>query len=567
MKIVAIDIGSYSVKVAEIRSANQGIQLFGFQEYPLSTEPTKDKDIEILEILRRIDSQYINDTEVTYVGGLPAHQVSVHRLAQPPAPRFKILESIPYVLADLSPLDPEEALHDIRILKSHPNGHDILAIAAKKENISKALQKFTDAGIEPTILTVQGLTANNIFENIFAAPVKDPQPLEFNDLDFEDEGPTDDSDVSVAKDFAPGEVVLNLGHTSTTMLVRKDGGLAECREISWGGHDLVTGICNEYKIHYREALQMLHKSGILILKEKSPSPELNRLSDALKKAMVPLLKELQISLLEVKSKYTLQVRAIGLLGGTSRLRNIGPYLTQNLQIACNPVSSVHQFPEINFKNEGSPISHMIALGMGLEGVRKPRNPALDLRKGEFSLSNENLKVFFERWSYSLQLMGLAFIAVLTWSILRSQWSYQLSELALDKMKTVGSQVTGLPKVQANIPRLNAYIRSSADRMDILKKLQNFKDYKQASYYLRELHARAPGRKQLTLDITSLNINNNKMIITGQATSTAQLLGLEDILKGLSSQSRIARREVTGGPRDGATTFMYEINIRPLAARN
>lgn len=577
MKIVGIDVGTYSIKVVEIKNSNQHITVQSMQEYPLSVDPTKDKALEIIEILRKISEQHSGDTETHFACGVPSRLVSIHRMIQPPAPRFKILESIPFALADVSPLDPDDALHDVRILKTHPNGHEVLAIATRREHVKQALQTFNDGGIDPQVLTVQGLATNNIFENIFAAPLKDPTPVEFDDLDMDDEGggstsshkssaATAADSEEVTKEFSAGESILILGHTSTTLIVRREGELIECREISWGGHDLITAICNEYKIHYLEGLQMLQKSGVVLLKDQSPSPDLTKLSNTLKVAMLPLLKELQISLLEIKSKYRVQVRAVGLLGGTSRLRNIGPYLTQHLQIATNVISGIHQFPELNFKAENAPIAHMTALGVALEGLRKPRNPALDLRKQEFSIANENLKIFFDRWSYTLRLLGVSFILILAWGIMRSNWSFELSELALRKMKDVGSEATGLPKAQANVSNLNRYIRDSQRRQDLLEKLQNLENYQQASYFLRELHNKVPPRGRLKIDIDSLNIGDRKLFISGRAESTAQLLSLEEALRALSSQNKISKRVVSGSNAEGQTPFEYEININPLPKR-
>lgn len=563
MKVIGIDIGSYSIKVVEVKNSNQNISILGMQEYPLSVDPTKDNSLEIIEALRKISSHYAGDPEVSYVCGIASRNVSIHKLIQPPAPRFKILESIPFALADLSPLDPDDAVHDIRVLKTHPNGHEVLAVAARREHVATALHRFSDGGIEPSILTVQGLATNNIFDNVFAPPLKDPTPVEFDDFDPEAETPAASAAELSPKEFTAGEAVLIMGHTSTTLLIRQEGELVECREISWGGHDLIIAICNEYKVHYLEGLQMLHKSGIYVLKDKSPSAELNRLSNTLKQATIPILKELQISLLDVKSRSQVQVRAMGLLGGSSKVRNLGAYLTQHLQIATNLITSVHQFPELNFKSDHPPVAHMTALGMALEGLRKPRNPALDLRKQEFSLTNENLKVFFERWSYTLRLLAVVFVVMVAWGITRSNWSYELSELALRTMKDTGSQATGLPKAQANVSRLQRHIRESEQRQAVLEKLQNLENYQQASYFLRELHNRAPARGRLKIDIEHLNINNNILFIKGKAESTAQLLGLEDALKNLSAQNKIANRVVSQSDQEGKTPFEYEININPL----
>lgn len=562
MKIVGIDIGSYSLKVAEISSQGSNIQIVGFQDYQLSLDPKSDKDIEILEILRKIKDQYRSEPDTIFVGGLPTQMTSIHRLAQPPAPRFKLLESIPYVLADITPFDPEATIHDIKILSSHPNGFDVLAVASKKENVSALLQKFEDAGVDPKILSVSGLSLNNLFEDIFAAPQKISTPIDFDDELMDDEDSTNEVPVET-KSFDPAEALLVIGHKSSTLLIRSLGCLIECREISFGGHYLIEALCTEYRIHYKEGANLLKKSGVLILKDKGPSEDLDRLSNTLKKALTPFIKELQISLLEVKSKYKVQTQALGLMGGTSQLRNLGPYLTQNLQIASNTLSSLKQFPEMSFKEaQATQLSVLVSLGLALEGAKKPRNPAIDFRKKEFSVKNEGLRQFYDKWSYALRLSTLSFVLVLSWSMTRTRWATQLSEAALDKMKTVGAEITGLKKIQINSSRINKYIKSADERVRIVEKLKSIKDYKQASYYLRELHDQAPSNERLKMDIDFLDITTKTLSIRGKVASVAQLLSLEEILKSLSSDKKLNRKNVSGTDQDGKTVFDYEFKINP-----
>lgn len=560
MKSIGIDIGAYSIKVAEITATSKSVQLAGFREYHLSQDPAADKDIEVLEILRQIQKQNSTTADVVYVAGLPTVQASLHRLAQPPAPRFKLLESLPYVLADLTPLDPDETIYDLKILKSHPNGFDSLAVAAKKSVIKKRLQAFKDAGIEPKILSVEGVALNNVFENVFGNIEKVPTPLVFED-EFEEH---DEKIPSAPESYTQGEALLEIGHSSSILLVRSAGGLVEVREISFGAHHLIDALCQEYRIHYKEAINLLQNQGVIAIGKNDLSKDIIRLSDTIKKALQPFLTQLKISLLEIKSHRKVHVTGLGLLGGGSQLKNLGPFITQNIQVAANTLSGLYQFPELNFQAGNSKqLNVVVALGLALEGVKKPKNPALNLRRKEFAIKNKNLQAFVEKWSYTLQLVAVSFVILLIWTFLRGDWAIQLADKSLDQMKTEGSLITGLVKAQVSTSKLNQYIRSAEQKADLITKLKKLKNYKQAAFYLRQLHDQAPSKQRLALDVEDLSINNQKLALKGSVGSTSQLLALEELLKDLSVNSKLENRRVLETNEKGRTPFSYEIQIHPL----
>lgn len=558
MKSIGIDIGTYSIKVAEVNYSSKSFQLAGFKEYHLSLDPSVDKDIEILEILRQIYEQNKFIPELTYVAGLPTLKTSIHRLAQPPAPRFKLLESIPFVLADLSPLDPDDAIYDLKILKTHPNGFDALAVAAKKAVIKKRLQIFRDANIDPKILSVEGVALNNVFENVFGNIEKTPLPIAFEDDFFENK------DEAAAESFAQGEALLEIGHTSSILLVRSQGGLCEVRELSFGGHDLIDAICKEYRIHYKEAAAVLVNTATLALSKSNIPNDVLRLSETLKSALEPFATQLKLSLLEIKSKRNVHVVGLGLLGGGSQLKNLGPYLTQQLQIAANTISGLHQFPEFTFQGDNvKQLNVIVALGLALEGVKRPKNPAINLRRKEFAIKNKNLEAFVEKWAYGFKILAVAFVVLMTWTYFRDQWAMQLSELSLQQMQKEGASVTGLKPVQISMGRLEKYIRSAEEKAEIIEKLKGLKNYKQAAYYLRSLHDQAPSKSRLSIDIDQLQIKDQNLTLKGRAKSTTQLLALEELLKSLSVKGSLDERKVFDTNPQGETPFNYQIRIHPI----
>ena len=95
MRSLGIDIGHFSVKIAEVEAANKSFTLTRLDEFPLSTDPTKDTDIEVLDILRNLAQQY-DSAHTTFVFSLPQEQVVLRNREFPFRERHKILKSIPF---------------------------------------------------------------------------------------------------------------------------------------------------------------------------------------------------------------------------------------------------------------------------------------------------------------------------------------------------------------------------------------------------------------------------------------------------------------------------------------
>lgn len=94
MKSIGVDIGSSSVKIAEIETSNTGYALTRFAEFPLSTDPGRDNQLEIIEILRRVAGQ--SDLHHTrFVFGVRQGQVSTRLKHFPFKERHKVLKKSP----------------------------------------------------------------------------------------------------------------------------------------------------------------------------------------------------------------------------------------------------------------------------------------------------------------------------------------------------------------------------------------------------------------------------------------------------------------------------------------
>ena len=75
MMSVGVDIGSYSIKVAEVEITSKSYIIRKVYEFPLSLDLTKDKKIEIIDTLRTLFQQY-NFEKTHFVFAVPQKSVS-----------------------------------------------------------------------------------------------------------------------------------------------------------------------------------------------------------------------------------------------------------------------------------------------------------------------------------------------------------------------------------------------------------------------------------------------------------------------------------------------------------
>ena len=111
MKIFGVDLGTYSVKVAEMDVTARGYVLSGFHEFALSLDPQKDKSLEVIEALRKL-SAASDPSNTKWVLGVSQSNVSVHFNRFPFKERQKILKSLAFELEDEIPLDIDETIFD-----------------------------------------------------------------------------------------------------------------------------------------------------------------------------------------------------------------------------------------------------------------------------------------------------------------------------------------------------------------------------------------------------------------------------------------------------------------------
>lgn len=562
MRVVGLDIGSYSIKLAELSVSGSLSSVIKLEEYPLSQKPGTDYELEVISTLKQVLSAYSREY-THFVLGLSQEQLSIRSLFFPFKERFKILKSLPFELEDEIPFPAMECVFDAKMTGLYPNGSRVLAVASPKQHVRSAIDLAKDLQFEPHLISLEAFALNNLFENISAPLPQLDLPLDELD-DEDDDGESDKSkknEINETLSYEPGEGILNIGHRSSIFIVRSKGTLVDARRIEWGGYNFSHALAKRNKIQISEASEVIRASkGLILNKEQGNSTDWE-LSEALSEEVTKLGQILRLTVLETQGSHLVDIKGIGLMGGLANMANLGAKITQEVQIPCNKIVKIKHYPELDFKNSAhGEISMGVALGLAMEALRKPKNPAVNFLKGEFASDSSYLKKFWEDWGFYAQLGLLAFVLFVVYANLRMTWSDENALLARSKMKSTAQKALGMTKSQATEAKLSRFLSSISKREKTKTDILNLNTNKSALFVLREVSKRT---RKGQFDLNEFFVRNNEVTIDGQSRSRTAIDQLELRLKTLA-KGKVRRTRSNSRVKPGSTGFRitFKTNVKP-----
>ncbi|MBC86663.1 MAG: fimbrial assembly protein [Bdellovibrionaceae bacterium] len=227
-KIVGLDIGTNSVKVAELDVSKNSatLQKFGILEAPptsVSAGDIVDAGIYGDAVLSLLQNQKIK-TKPT-CAGMWGSSVIVKKISIPQMEKKFVAEQIRWEAEQYIPFDISEVNLDYAFLKESSAGYDnmdVLLVAARKEQIIKYVEIIETAGQVVSIIDVNGFALANCFTFNYG-PAKDPV------------------------------AVLNIGSQYTNFVVISGEDLIFCRDIPVGGQFYTVDIQKSLNVSLTEA--------------------------------------------------------------------------------------------------------------------------------------------------------------------------------------------------------------------------------------------------------------------------------------------------------------------------
>ncbi len=539
MRSIGIDIGTLSIKVADVELSGRSVILREFLEIPYSLDVSQDKRIEILSALNRIASSY-DPHQAKFVVAVSQDRVSTRHKNFPFREKVKILKSLPFELEDEIPFDQDKSIFDAKILMFRGTSADVIACATPKKYVEDLVSLTNEGGLDPDVVSTDGFALTNLFTNWWGAPPEQ----------------------EVAGETTGVDLYLHLGHSKTILMVLQNNVLLETRSIKMGGLEIVKAIQKTYEISYAEALKGLQEKGFVLTKNDGASKDQVTFSNAIVKALGPLINEIKKTIVEIESEHAVSFQSAQLLGGVSHLVNIGPYLSQKLGIVCNPISHLNSSIKVYAAQTNELMKNSaVAIGLAIEGLKKPKNPAINFRKGELAKAGANATVFWKKWKTTIQYVSAALVLFMIYSYGREMLALSLVDKADTTLSTVArSPAVGLRGAQARPGAIRTYLREKKKEISDYQKLSDLKEITSPLDIINKISSTLPQRRNLPVDIRQFSVQSETVTMQGEISSQDQLNTMKSLLRNLATDKKLQELPPNLTSTDGRLVFHLSFRV-------
>lgn len=539
MKAIGIDIGEDSVKIVELVQNKKNLLIQSVFEKKLSPQSSAhDKEIESIEFIRGLFSK-VDVTNTFFVMAIRQEKTTIRKKIFPFSDRIKIQKSLSFEMEEDIPFDPDSCIFDFKTIQYIGNSSETLSIAVPKIHIEKIVSLAKDFGINLKIVTLEGFAFANLIEDWWSAPPTAPYSLV---------NLTENLEQNAEKSKQPSEIFLNIGHKKTLLCAKLNGRVVFTRSLMWGADFIIQEIAKRNQLPYIEAQKILQTTASLHLTKSNQNFDEANMAALIEKGLRDLVRDLQMSFLEIESELNSYISTVYFTGGFSQLPHLGAFLTQQLEVACNPINLLSDYIPTAL-NTTLPQDKIVsqfttAVGIAIEAFKKPKNPALQFLKGEFLNQNSFIKTFWNDWGRLVQVGAAAIVVLFFWAHLRESFSIDLGDKGTEAITTQAKSVAKLPKKQANEKGVKKYIADHKKQALEMKALTQFVGMSSALDVLKKISESAPNKDQSQIDVTQLSIIDDQVKISGYANSPREVGLLTTRLMSLSTNNKVSEEPTT-----------------------
>ncbi|MGE0762501.1 MAG: type IV pilus assembly protein PilM [Bdellovibrionales bacterium] len=340
-KVLGLDIGTSTIKMAEVDVGRSGATLTAFAMTATPSGAVAAGDIldpgAVAQAVAGLFQELRSKRKQVAVG-LWGSSVIVKKISIPRMEEKVVGEQIRWEAEQYIPFDINEVNLAFKILKGLPQNAetmDILIIAARQEQAFKYAEIVQSAGLQCTILDVGGFALANCFEANYGV--------------------------------MPGEAValLNIGASVTNLVVVESGEVVFCRDVPVGGLTHTGEIQKALSISSEEAESM--KLSACIGQE---APE--EVPNILRAANEIVSDEIQGSFdFFMNTNANTALKRCYVTGGGARVPGLIEHMSKALNIPCEPMNAMNR---VNGGKSLSPgyladVADFLAVSLGL-GLRK-----------------------------------------------------------------------------------------------------------------------------------------------------------------------------------------------------
>ena len=514
-RIVGIDLGSYSVKVAEITRSFKSFEFVGFYERRLQhNEMLSQEESAAIALQGLLDDQNLSwDSAYCAMSG---NKVSSRVLSFPFGSTKKINQAIDLEIETFIPFSSEEIITDYGVLWSTKDAAKVLAVYVQKNVFTEQLAMLQNIDLEPRAIGAEGVDFISLVNLGMVPP----------------EG---------------AYAILDIGHEKTTVTICQGKRIAYMRAISMAGKSITSAIAKELDVPFEEAERMKIEMGQLPIGSEEMDDITSGIVTAIKNVIDEFMLHLRQTFFTYASEEGESIEGIYLCGGTSRLPGLDHYLSSVLKLNVTHINcSDFHFSKLAHAEAHN---HVVpqALALALRGVAAGGAPQLNFRKGELAFKGDveqlggNMK-YASAAGVLIVLLALTYFSVNYYSLSGKVDKVESDVKEIVKQALPNAPSRALRNTKAALSLIKSKEQEVATRKSTLQGLAGISPLD----ILREISMQVPGRTEMILDVRQITINDKRVVLDGLTDSFQSA----DQLKEALEKSSLFKTVTIGDRRKG-----------------
>lgn len=339
-KFTGIDITSDAIKTVAITVSGRDIALTSMAEYQLGADLPEDMLAKLVRE-KNIDSRNV-------CIGVSAGKLFFRENSFPFKDKKKILQALPFSLADSLPFPMEDALHDSLMPLELGDSATVATLVVKKEIVKELEDRYSNAGLSPSLISA---------ENAAISSALRPADKETKDW-----------------------ISLYIGEHKTIISSLKDEVLAASRAIDRGTKEIIVKLTSALGVNELEAADLLYAGSFKLDQAKMVEAE-----ETIKLFIDSIIRELHLFLR--KTAQTSDNQPLLLLSGEgAAIKDLPAYIESEMDISIiKPIPAYDLKIDDGIDASELSIKGVTALGYALAGASgsginfiKGRNRIFDL---------------------------------------------------------------------------------------------------------------------------------------------------------------------------------------------
>lgn len=515
-KIIGVDVGSYSVKVAEVERSFKSFAFTNFYERRIQYNELLSPEESVAIALQGI----LDDNDLSWdlvCAGMPGQRVSSRLLTFPFGSAKKINQTVTFEMESHIPFDISEVLLDYSVVWSTKDASKVLVAYLRKGEFAKQLSTLQGVGIDPRYFGAEGVELVHL----------------------------------VTLGMVPPEgayAIIDLGHEKTTVAICQGKQLSYVRAISIAGKAVTEAIAKALEVPYEEAERIKIEMGQVSSGQREAVDEMStKIGNAIDGVFADLFLHLRQTLFTFSDTEGVPVEGIFICGGTSRMPGLDHALTDTLK------QNVAQLNALDFHFchllHGEANRHVIpqALALALRGVAAGGPHDINFRQGEFAFTGDVEQLGGSMRRVVIVAGLIVALALGHFTIKYYSLKKRLGKLQSDVASLVTQALPGTPKRALKTTQLAlSVIKGKQNEMrERIAKLEEILGLSPLDV-LAEISKTLPSREELTLDVNNLSISQSRATFSGATDSFESV----DRIKRALEKAPLFRNVTSGNVRKG-----------------